>query len=84
MPDFKVGVVTHHYDKIGVVVADLTGDLAVGDKIKIIKDKEEFSQEVSSMQIEHQQVQVAKKGQTIGLKVDQPVKEGAEIYIIRD
>lgn len=84
MPDFKVGVVTHHYDKIGVVVVDLTDNLAVGDKIKIVKDKEEFFQEVSSMQTEHQQVQAAKKGQTIGLKVNQSVKEGAEVYIVRE
>jgi len=79
-----VGVVTHHYDKIGVVVVDLTDNLAVGDKIKIVKDKEEFFQEVSSMQTEHQQVQAAKKGQTIGLKVNQSVKEGAEVYIVRE
>ena len=79
-----MGVVTHHYDKIGVVVVDLTDNLAVGDKIKIVKDKEEFFQEVSSMQTEHQQVQAAKKGQTIGLKVNQSVKEGAEVYIVRE
>jgi len=33
-----------------------------------------------SMQIEHQQIQVAKKGDGIGVKVDQKVHEGVEVY----
>ena len=82
MPDFKVGLVTHYYDKIGVAVVDLSGDLVVGDKIRIVNDDKEFTQEVVSMQIEHKQVKVAKKGQTIGLKIDKPTKEKAEIYKI--
>lgn len=80
MPDFKVGVVTHYYDKIGVAVVELSADLAVGDEIKIGKDDEEFTQKVTSMQIEHKQAKLAKKGQSIGLKVDQPVKRKAEVY----
>ncbi len=80
MPDFKVGKVTHYYDKIGVAIVDLDGNLAIGDKIKIVKGEDEFEQEVKSMQVEHKQVDTAKKGDVIGLKVDQPTKEGAEVY----
>lgn len=80
MPDLKVGVVTHYYDKIGVAVVELTGTLSIGDKIKIVKGDEEFTQEVTSMQVEHEQVQTAKRGESIGLKVDQPVKRKAEVY----
>lgn len=80
MPDFKVGKVTHYYDKIGVAIVELSGDFAVGDKVKIVKGEEEFEQEVKSMQIEHKQVEIAKKGDVIGLKVDQLTKEGAEVY----
>lgn len=80
MPDFKVGKVTHYYDKIGVAIVDMIGDLAVGDKIKIVKGEDKFEQEVASIQVEHQQIQTAKKGDVIGLRVDQPIKEGAEVY----
>ena len=80
MPDFKVGKVTHYYDKIGVAIVELSGGLAVDDKIRIVRDEDEFKQEVESMQIEHKQIKTAKKGDVIGLKVDQPVKEGAEVY----
>jgi len=78
--DQKVGVVTHYYDKIGVAIIDLIASLAVGDKIKIVKDDQEFEQTVESMQIEHKQVDTAKKGDSIGFKVNQEVKEKAEVY----
>ncbi len=80
MADFKVGKATHYYDKIGVAVVELSGDVAVGDTIKISGHGREFTQEVKSMQIEHESVKTAKKGQTIGLRVDEEVKENDEIY----
>ncbi len=80
MTDIKVGKITHYFDKIGVAVVELSDKLAVGDQIKISGHDNEFTMTVSSMQIEHQQIQEAQKGQTVGLKVDQPVKEGDEVY----
>ncbi len=78
---FKVGKVTHYYDKIGVAVVELMADLAVGDRIKFTRGGEDmFEQTVESIQVEHNKIDSAKKGDTIGLKVDQPVKEGAEIF----
>ncbi len=82
MADLKVGKIIHYYDKIGVAVVELEDDLRVGETIKISGHGNEFVQSVSSMQIEHENIQEAKKGQTIGLKVDQEVKEGDEIYKI--
>jgi putative protease len=78
--DFKVGKITHYYDKIGVAVVDILGTIAAGDKIRISGHDKEFEQKVGSMQIEHESVKTAKKGDTIGLKVDQPVKKGDEIF----
>ena len=81
MADYKIGRITHYYDKIGVAVLDLSGDLAVGDKIKFARGGEDlFSQTVSSMQVEHEKKDSAKKGDIVGLKVDSEVKEGAEVY----
>lgn len=78
--NLKVGTVTHYYDKIGVAVVDLTGNLHTGDRITF-KGSADFSQDVTSMQVEHEQVESAKKGDTIGLKTDQPVKPGDEITV---
>jgi len=80
MTDTLVGKITHYFDKIGVAVVEVLAPIKVGDQIKISGHGNEFTQEVTSMQIEHQQVQEAQKGQTVGMKVDQPVKEGDEVY----
>jgi len=78
---FKIGKVTHYYDKIQVAVVDLDADLLVGDKIKFVRGGEDlFEQTVESMQIEHEKIDKATKGDSIGLKVNEEVKEGAEVY----
>jgi len=76
--NLKVGVVTHYYDKIGVAVVDLTSSLHTGDVIKF-SGSTDFSQTVTSLQVEHEKIAAAKKGDTVGLKVDQPVKPGDEV-----
>jgi len=80
--DKKIGKVTHYYDKIGVAVIDLTQGLKVGDNIKFVHKDNEFTQAVDSLQIDHKSVKSVKKGDSLGLKVDQPVKTGAEVYKI--
>lgn len=81
MADKKIGIVTHYYDKIGVAVIKITsGDLKKDDKIKLVNSQgEEFTQDVSSMQIEHAAIDIAKKGDEFGLKVDYPVKSKSEV-----
>jgi putative protease len=81
MADFKIGKVTHYYDKIKVAIVELDGKLSVGDKIKFARGGEEmFEQAVDSIQIEHEQKETADKGEVVGLQVDQEVKEGAEVF----
>jgi len=77
----KVGQVKHYYDKLGVAIVELTSSLTLGEKIKFIRGGEDlFEQKVESMQVEHEKVKAAKKGDVIGLKTNEKVKEGAEIY----
>ncbi len=75
----KVGKVSHYFDKIGVAALTLTGPLAVGDTVKISGHGAEFTQKVESMQVEHEQVEKAKKGDDVAIKVYQKVKEGDEV-----
>lgn len=83
MANFKIGKVTHYFDKIGVAIVELDANLSVGDKIKFVRGGEDiFEQTVGSIQIEHEKKDSAKKGDVIGLKSDQEVKEGAEVYKI--
>ncbi len=81
MADVKIGKVTHFYDKIGVAVIALEDDLSVGDTIKFVRGGEDlFTQKVESIQMEHQNIDKAGKGQEVGLKVDEEAKDGSEVY----
>ncbi|MCX8190173.1 MAG: hypothetical protein N3F05_03015 [Candidatus Diapherotrites archaeon] len=82
MPEELVGKITHIFGKINVAVIKLVGPLKKGDKIKVKGKGIEFEQIVQSMQIEHKNIDLAKKGQEIGLKLDQPAHEGCEVYRI--
>ncbi|MEM5836586.1 MAG: translation elongation factor-like protein [Candidatus Aenigmatarchaeota archaeon] len=77
-----VGKVTHYYGKIGVAVVELSDELSVGDKISIEGKTTNFQQTVESMEIEHQQIQKAKAGDAIGLKVVDKAREGDLVYKI--
>ena len=82
MPEKEVGKVTHWYDKIGVAVVDLSGSLKVGDQIKVRRGDEEFETAVESIQIDHEPVKSAKKGDEAAIKLPQKTKEGATIYLV--
>jgi translation elongation factor EF-1alpha len=78
---FKVGKVTHYYDKLNVAIVDLDGTLSVGDNIKFVRSDEDlFEQKVESIQIEHEKKDSAGKGDVIGLKTEKEVSEGTEVY----
>lgn len=75
-----IGKITHFYPKINVAIVELSDALKQGEKILIEDHEQSFEQAVDSMQVEHENIPSAKKGQSIGLKVMQPVKEGAKVY----
>ena len=77
----QVGVITHYFDRIKVCVVKVTqGTILIGDKLTILGDKTKFVQKVWSMQIESEDVKVAKKGQIIGIKVDKLVVVADKVY----
>ncbi|MDD1667898.1 MAG: hypothetical protein LUO96_05460 [Methanomicrobiales archaeon] len=71
-----VGKVTHIFPKIGVAVVALSDDLKVGEELRFKGPHTDFTQKVTSMQIEHTAITTAARGQQIGLKVDRDVKVG--------
>lgn len=76
----KIGIISHFFSHINVAVIELSGTVKVGDEIQIQGATTDFTQKVDSMQIEHKNVQEAKKGQSIGLKVKDRVREGDEVF----
>lgn len=81
--DKPIGKVVHFYDKLGVAIVDLkSGGVKVGQEIKFKRNDNEFTQKVESLQVDHESVDSVKKGDSFGLKVDQPTKPGTEVYLV--
>ncbi|NIM00262.1 MAG: hypothetical protein GTN89_05100 [Acidobacteria bacterium] len=81
MPEQKIGVITHYFGKIGVAVLELTeGELSVGDTIHVKGHTSDFTQTVESMQVEHQSLQGARSGDSVGLKVAEHAREHDEVF----
>ena len=81
MADKKpIGEITHFFTNINVAVIKLSGKLNEGDKSIIEGATTNFEQPAKSMQIEHKEVKQAKKGDSIGLKVKDRVREGDKVY----
>jgi len=78
----KVGTITHWYDKISVAVVKLTGVLKKGDRIKVEKGDEEFEDTVTSLQINHTDVDSAKSGDDAAIKLSQKAKEGDIVSVV--
>jgi putative protease len=76
----EIGIVEDYFAKVGVVALKLKSDLNVGDTIHIKGHTTDLIQTVTSMQIEHQQVQSAKSGDSVGIKVSDRVRKGDIVY----
>lgn len=76
-----IGKVTHYFPNIGVAVVNLSSQLSQGDGIRIVGgESTDFNQNVDSMQIDREVVKKAKKGDSVGLKVSEKVREGYQVY----
>ncbi|MDH7512571.1 MAG: hypothetical protein QHH14_06475 [Clostridiales bacterium] len=81
----EIGRISHYFSKIGVGVVELTkGGLKVGDTIHIKGHTTDFYQKVESMQVEHSPVQSAKKGDSIGLRVESQVRDHDVVFKVTE
>ncbi len=79
--EILVGDVTHYFPKIMVCVVNVVGPpLRVGDSVRFKGRLTDFQQIVKSMQVESQDVNLAKKGQLVGIKVETIISPGDKIY----
>jgi putative protease len=75
-----IGKVIHYFDHIQVAVVALTAPLKVGDAIRIVGGDVDFEQAVDSMEVEHEKIDKAKKGDEVGMKVSEKVRDGYRVY----
>lgn len=85
MEETAIGKVEKFFGKISVAAIRITsGELKVGDTIKIKGHSTDFQQTVDSMQVEHQSVQKASAGDDIGIRVKEKVHENDKVYLVRE
>jgi translation elongation factor EF-1alpha len=77
----QIGTVSHFFTHISVAGIELTDTLRVGDTIRIKGHTSDFTQTVDSMQIEHDQVEQAGPGDSIGIKVKDRVRPGDQVFL---
>ncbi len=80
MNEKEIGVVTHYFGKISVGIVQLNAPLKEGDTIHIEGAHDDFTQTVSSMQIEHEIVESAEEGDFVGIKVVQQVHPNDKVF----
>jgi putative protease len=78
--EVEIGHVTHYFNKINVAVLSIMDELKVGDTIHILGHTTDFTQKVTSMQIEHKNVDTVKPGDDFAMKVIEPAREHDVVY----
>lgn len=80
------GKILHYYSKQNVAeILIQSENLHIGDDVCIIGNTtgiENFK--IESIQIEGKNISIAKKGQTVGIKVPKTIRKNDEIYIIKN
>jgi putative protease len=78
----EIGKIIHYFDQIKVAVIALSDKLKVGDNIRIMGgENTDFAQEVESMEVDHEKIKTAKKGDDVGMKVKEKVRDGYKVYL---
>jgi putative protease len=75
-----VGKITHYFPHVKAAVIKLSAPLSVGDKIKIKGHTTDFTQIITSMQMDRVDIDSAKPKQEIGLLVNSRVRQHDIVY----
>ena len=76
----QVGIVSNFFDHVKVAAIKAEGAFKVGDTLRFVGGETDFEQTVDSMQVQHDKVESAKKGDEVGLKVKERVRKGYKVY----
>ncbi len=84
MAEEQIGTVSDFFARPVVAAIELTGDLKVGDKIRIKGHSTDVEEIVSSMQIANVAVTEAKSGDSVGVKISEKVRKHDTVYKVTD
>ncbi len=75
-----IGEVKHYYGGIGVAVVKFNKAVKVGEQVRFGGATTDFEEKIASMQYDHKDIASAAKGQEVGIKISQKVREGDKVY----
>lgn len=78
----KIGEVTHFFAGPSAAVLRLSEPLLLGQKIHIVGATTDFTEKLTSMQINHSSVETAKPGDDIAILVKDRVREGDTVFLV--
>ncbi len=84
MPEEAIGKVSDFFARPVVAGIELITTLEVGDKIHIKGHTTDLEFTVDSMQINNADVEQAKAGDSVGIKVSERVRRGDIVYKVTD
>ena len=84
MPEVVIGKVTDFFARPVVAGVELTAPVKMGDKIHIKGYTTDMELTVDSMQINNVDVNQAKAGDLVGIKVTERVRRGDVVYKVTD
>ncbi|MBR9705123.1 hypothetical protein GOV12_06950 [Candidatus Pacearchaeota archaeon] len=76
----QIGTVFNFFEKVGVIAIELTDKLKLGDTIRIVGGEKDFTEVISSMQVDGKSVETAKAGDQIGIRVSDRARKGYKVY----
>jgi translation elongation factor EF-Tu-like GTPase len=81
MEEVEIGRVSHYFAHIEVAAVTLEKDsIKIGDKLHFKGHTTDFEQVVESMQIEHDAVEKAAAGDSVGIRVQSRVRPHDAVY----
>ena len=81
MPDEQVAVIVKFFAKPSVAALEVTnGTIKKGDILRYKGHTTDFTEEISSMEIDNQVVEEVKLGDLVGVKVKERVRENDKVY----
>ena len=76
----EIGAISNYFEHVQAAAIKLKTGLKVGDTIHIKGGEVDVEQKIDSMQIDRKPVKKAKKGDEVGIKVEQKVRKGYKVY----
>lgn len=84
MPEVVIGKVSDFFARPVVAGIELTGTLKLGDRIHIKGHTTDMELTVDSMQIDNVDVEEAKAGDSVGIKIGDRARRGDTVYLVTD